>query len=197
VVGVFVYAVSMHADALVIRTVPTREHDRVAVLYTRQTGKLMAVARGSQRARSRQAPAIDTGNIIRCELVPGRSMPIIAGAHAVRCFSDAKRSTIRWAAAHGILQAADAVIFDGQQDEGLWNTLTGALDALDTALDAEAISVFRRWQAHLLEVLGYGAPVTHAGLAAVRSVLDERFEQIAGRRLGSLDLLYRLAEGRF
>lgn len=187
----------MHVDGLILRTAPSREHDRVVVLYTRQLGKVVAVARGSQRARSRQAPALDTGNTVRCELVAGRTMPIIAGAHAVRCHADAKRSPIRWAAAHCVLQAADAVVFDGQQDEALWSVLVGSLAALDEARDADAIGVLRTWQAHVLEALGYGAPATHAGSAAVRSVLDERFEQIAGRRLSSVDLLYRLAEGRF
>jgi recombinational DNA repair protein (RecF pathway) len=110
----------VNIEAIVIRKVPIREHDQLVVLYSESMGKMAASARGSLRAHSTQALAIDEGNRISCELVDGKSGPIMTGAQASRSFSHIKGSPLRWAAAQFFLQAVDAIVYEAQPDAHLW-----------------------------------------------------------------------------
>jgi DNA repair protein RecO len=181
----------MNLSAIVIRRMPLREHDQLVVLYGQSTGRLAAVAKGSLRQGSRQAPALDEGNIVSCELVPGRTdLSIMTGSQAQRCWAQAKSSAASWAVAQFFLQAVDSIVYDAQPDPGLWTVLTSVLDELDSG--ADPLTVLRRGQADMLEALGYGRrPVPRP--VAVRDGLDDEFDRIAQRHLTALDLVYHLA----
>lgn len=189
----------MNIEATVIRKVPVREHDQLVVLYTREGGKMTAAARGSLRARSKQALALDEGNLIQCELVQGKAGPIMTGAQAVTSYRNAKSSALRWAAMQFFLQTVDTLVFDEQPDLKLWSCLNAILTRLDETPDDEALSVFRRCQGDLLEALGYGlqqaAVVSSSQIN--RGSMDEQFEEIAQRRLTALDLFYDVAARRY
>jgi recombinational DNA repair protein (RecF pathway) len=184
----------MHIEAVVIRKTPAREHDQLLTLYGRQTGKLTAIARGSLRANSRQAPALDEANLITGELVAGRGAAILIGAQASRCFAGVKRAPLRWAAVQFFLQVVDTAVYDEQPDEQVWNALTGAIGALETVPGENILREFRRWQDALLTVLGYGRqdPAATLSVRAIRTPMDETYERIAQRRLGTIDFFYHL-----
>jgi DNA repair protein RecO len=181
----------MHAQVLVIRRAPLREHDQLVVLYGPETGRLAAIAKGSLRPTSRQAPALDDGNVLTCELVVGRSeLSIITGAQAQRCWHAAKAAPSAWAVAQFFLQAVDAVVYDSQPDAGLWGVLTGVLEQLDGG--AQPLAVLRRGQTDMLDALGYGRRPIPSPVAR-RADLDDEFDRIAQRHLTALDLVYSLA----
>ncbi len=189
----------MSIEAVVIRKMPVREHDQMVVLYSREAGKMTVAARGSLRIHSKQAPALDEGNLIQCELVNGKAGPIMTGAQAVRSYSGAKQSPVRWAAMQFFLQVIDILVYDAQSDGRLWECLTGVLTRLDEAADDEALAVFRRCQGFLLESLGYGmqGEAVLSSLHINRGVMDEQFEAIAQRRLTGLDLFYDIATRQY
>jgi DNA repair protein RecO len=185
----------MNIEAIVIRKLPIREHDQLVVLFSKEAGKMTVAARGSLRMHSKQALALDEGNVIRCELVDGKAGPIMTGAQAVRAYSSAKGSAVRWAAVQFFLQAVDVLVFDEQADLRLWSCLTAILARLDETGDEGAVQAFRLCQAQLLEVLGYGAQTVSVSTVArvSRGELDGQFEAIAQRRLTALDLFYEVA----
>lgn len=180
----------MNVDAVILRRIPAGEHDQAVVAYGLQTGKFVAIAKGSLRRGSRQGLALDDGNLIRCELVPGRGgMSIMTGAQAQRCWATAKASAPAWAAAGAFLQAADALIWEGQPDDRIWDLVLTTLASLDAAEDP--LMAFRRAQVGLLEALGYGVRPLPTGRPG-RSLLDDELEQVAQRHLAGPDFLYRL-----
>lgn len=182
-------------EAVVIRTLPLREHDRLVVLYCRELGRTAAIAKGAMRASSRQGLALDDGNVIRGHLVPGRTgMALLTGAQAQRSWSTCKRDPVAWAVASFFLEVIDAVVYDGQPDEALWSTLTDILEKLDAG-DTDPMTILRYGQVQVLNVLGYGKhqePV----VVTTRCSLDDQFERIAQRQLDSIGLLYQVAASR-
>jgi DNA repair protein RecO (recombination protein O) len=183
----------MLIEALVIKTSPTREHDKLVTLYSPELGKITAIAKSALKHGSVQALQLDAGNHIRCELVSGHGMPIITGAQAIRCFSGAKSSPVLWAAAQFFLQVVDVIVYDQQPDQELWTCLTDTLAEFDRGEPA-VLATMRRRQDELLGVLGYGraegpdADWSRSG----RIEMDDAYERIAQRRLGTLDLFYDL-----
>lgn len=181
----------MTLTAVVIRRGPMREHDQMVVLYGQESGRLRGIARGSLRAVSRQAPALDEGNLVTCSLVQGRGdLPLVTGAQAQRCWARAKAQPVAWAVAQFFFQVMDAAVFDAQPDPPLWGALTGVLEGLDAG--AEPLVVLRRGQAQFLESLGYGRRDPAPAIAQACDA-DAAFERIAQRHLTALDLVYHLA----
>ena len=185
----------MLIEAIVIKALPTRERDKLVTLYSRELGKIIAVAKGALKAHSVQALQLDPGNLIHCELVPSRTgLPIITGAQAINCFSRMKSVPCLWAAAQFFLQVVDLIIFDQEPDQKLWACLDQTLATLNLAEGDEALKILRQQQIYLLEVLGYGG----TGLETVhhqpiRTETDDFFERLANRHLKTLDLFYELA----
>lgn len=178
----------MNIEAIVIRTMPIREHDQLAVLYSKELGKCAAIAKGSLRAHSKQALALDEGNVIRGELVSGRAGFVMTGAQAMRSFAGAKCLPKRWAAAQFFLQVVDVLVYDHQPDDALWECLHETLVRIDDVAEADILSLFRDRQRALLAVLGYGT--------CPQTALDGTFEQLAQRQLASLALFSDVAMRR-
>ncbi len=184
----------MHIEAIVIRKRPVREHDQMVVLYCRELGKITAIAKGSLRSHSRQALALDEASHIQCELVDGRSGPIMTGTQAMGSLSSAKRHPRAWAGVQVFLQLVDVAVFENQPDQTLWECLLDILATLDSASEKDVLVAYRSGQEKLLRALGYGQPLSHnAMLRWVRTELDEQFEILAQRRLSAIDLLYDVA----
>lgn len=178
-------------EAFVIRSTPWREHDRLIVLYSRQLGKCSVIAKGAQRATSKQSLALDSGTLLQCDLVPGRAQWAIAtGAQALSSWPVTKADPLRWAVAQFFLEAIHAVVFDDQPDDAVWAVLGNVFGSLEGG--ESALGVFRSGQQELLVALGYGHHAVRAGSRG-RTPLDERFEYIAQRPFSSLSLVYRLA----
>ncbi len=60
------------SDALLLRSVDFRDADRILTLFTRDFGKLSAIARGARGSKRRFAGALEPYAIIRVELSQGR-----------------------------------------------------------------------------------------------------------------------------
>lgn len=174
----------MTIDALILRSMPWREHDIRVVLYTRELGKCAAVARGARRASSRQGPALDAGTRIRCQLIQGRGGWVLTGAQCMRSWSGAQTSPFRLVASAFFLEASNVLIYDAQPDEALWQCLTSALEAMDACSDDRSSEEFRYWQGALFATLGYGSATTS---------LQDAYHQLAERPFVSLALLRHMA----
>jgi DNA repair protein RecO (recombination protein O) len=184
----------MLIEAIVIKKTPAREHDYLVTLYSREQGKMSALAKGAMKSHSVQGLQLDPGNVVHCELVPGRTgMAIMTGTQAVNCFSGLKSTPASWAAAQFFLQVVDTAVFDHEPDEGLWSCLTGILTGLNGGDRQSLLADFRQHQSELLAVLGYGSPSLPVGAVSGRTELDDTFERLADRKLQSIDLFYELA----
>lgn len=182
----------MLVEAIVIKKNPTREHDQLVTLYCRELGKTTGIARSILKAHSVQALQLDEGNLMRCELVPGKGSHIITGAQAVRCYSNLKASPAGCAAMQFFLQIVDTLVYDHQQDEALFACLTGTLAALDRVPAQDVVAVFRQCQRDLLGVLGYGYTIADISSRRGRTDTDDLYEQIAQKKLGTIDLFYEM-----
>ncbi len=179
----------MRTQAVIIKKTATNEYDQLVTCFTREYGKLTAIAKGSLKSSSLQSMQLNVFNIVEFELVNGRSMPIIAAAECVTAYHGIRQSLPSLAATYFFMEVADRMIFDMQSDEALWDFLTGLLHDLHTA--PASLDMFRKKQAELLGILGYQPHAIDPTLSAVRySPLDAQFEQTAQSRFSSLPFLY-------
>ena len=66
------------ADALVLRSVPLGEADLLVTLFTREAGKVRAVAKGARRSTAKLVGHLEPLTVTRLALSRGRSLDVIA-----------------------------------------------------------------------------------------------------------------------
>ena len=121
-------------DAIVLRTYTAGEADRVAVLWTREHGKLRVVAKGARKATSRLGGALETLAHVRIDLVQGRGERYIVRhvAHRER-YATLRADYDRIAAGYAVVEVANAIPAEDVADEGIFELLRRVLVTLDDA----------------------------------------------------------------
>jgi DNA repair protein RecO (recombination protein O) len=74
---------SYTVEAFVLRLRPLGEADRILTLFSRERGKLHAVAKGSRKTQSRFGARLDFFNRVSLTLHVGRSLEVVTGARSV------------------------------------------------------------------------------------------------------------------
>ena len=129
------------------------------MLYTRQRGKLSAVAKGLRRPRSRLAGSLQLFSHANVQLAAGRSLEVITQAGAVDLYYHLRQEVVRYAHACYAAELLDTLVDAGLPDEGLFELVTATLHGLNAGGDPATLT--RGFEVKLLSRLGYG-PELHA-----------------------------------
>jgi len=160
-------------EGVVLRHQAVGEADRIVTLFTREHGKLRAVARGVRRTTSRLGGRIQPFTHGRFLLAHGRTLDVVAQADVVSAFPGLRTNLLRSAYAAYVAELVDRFLPERDRHEDLFPVVRGTLDVLERAGEDEA-EVYALWFAlHLAEDLGYrpetercvacGRPVPRAG----------------------------------
>lgn len=144
----------MLTQAIIIKTQNTNEYDQLISCYTKEFGKITAIAKSILKPGSVQAMHLDVLNLVEFDLISGRVMPIITGAQCEKLYRQIKNSLPAFASANFFLEVLDKIIFDGEKDASLWRFVVGVLEKLESN-SANPLPAFRNGQAELLKLLGY------------------------------------------
>ena len=74
---------SLRVEAIVLRHADMGEADRLLTLFTRELGKVRAVAKGARKVRSRKAGHLEPFTRVNLQLARGRSMFIVTQAETM------------------------------------------------------------------------------------------------------------------
>jgi DNA repair protein RecO (recombination protein O) len=132
---------ALRDEAIVLRTYKLGEADLICVLFTRDNGKVRAVAHGVRRTTSKlgaRMEALDHVDVqlasSRTELRSVRQVQPCGPARSVR--DDYTRLT----SAMVLVEAADAATLEGHADPELFEMLRRALLTLETAVDPTVVA---------------------------------------------------------
>jgi len=135
-------------DALVLHAFDYRETSRIVRLVTRELGIVSAIARGARRPRSKFGAALDLFASGEAQLVTtmGRDLHILHAFEATQSRPALAESLDRFAAAAALAELLLRFAPE-QEDPGLLDTVTGALDALAAAPKgaAEPVALGGAW----------------------------------------------------
>jgi DNA repair protein RecO (recombination protein O) len=155
---------SYNATSLVLRRTDLGENDRILTLFTREKGKVSAVAKGSRKPASRLSGATELFIMARLQLGVGRSLDIVSQCEIEQSFQGLRSDLQRLSRAAYFCDLLDK--FTGDRDsassEELFDLTVGALLLLQRAgryLDG----VVHAYELQLLSTVGY-APVVDACL---------------------------------
>ncbi len=145
-------------SAVVIRQRELGEADRILVLYTRERGKVSAVAKGIRRSRSRLAGSLQLFSLVEVQLAAGRSLEVITQARSGTAFHNLGSDMTRFAHASYVAELLDTLTEEGLADPYLYDLLVDTLQGLDAGGDPSTLR--HAFELKTLGQLGYGPELT-------------------------------------
>jgi DNA repair protein RecO (recombination protein O) len=145
---------SFRAEAVVLRHANWGEADRILTLYTREQGKLRAIAKGARKIRSRKAGHLEPFTHITLQLARSRDIPIVTQVETIDPYLPVREDLTRTGYAAYVLELLDR--FTYEQEEGnlpLFRLLTDTLARICSTADVWV--VVRHYEMRLLDHLGY------------------------------------------
>ena len=129
-------------EAIVLRTYPYAEADRIVVLLTKNSGKVRAMAKGIRRPKSKFGGRLELGSRVHVVLWRGRSdLGVINQVLLLDGYSTIRKDLDRITSAMAVLEVADQLIQDDHEDEQLFSMVANVLSTLnDLSMNAELIA---------------------------------------------------------
>lgn len=140
------------AEAIVLRSLVYGEADRILDLFTKERGKVAAIARGVRKPNSRLRGAVQLFSHTRLVLYTGKSLDTVTQGEAEEDFSHIQNDLQRLATASYCAELVGRLTLQNQPMVRLFQLL---LDAFGALRESDPELVARIFEVQLLAVLGY------------------------------------------
>ena len=145
---------SLRADAVVLRHYDWGEADRLLTLYTRELGKVRAIAKGARKMTSRKAGHIEPFTHVKLQLAKGRDLFIVTQAETVDSYQPLREDLTKIGYAAYVIELLDRFVPDEEiAVPSLFRLLTETLSRLAAA--PESWLPVRYYEMRLLDFLGF------------------------------------------
>ena len=150
---------SFNLEAVVLRHADWGEADRVITLFTRQRGKVKALAKGARRIRSRKAGHLEPFTRVKLQLARSRGMPIVTQAETLDAHLPLHDNLVKTATASTVVELLDRFTYEDEtENPAIFSLLVETLKRINVQEDPW-IAV-RYYEIHLLDGLGYRPQLT-------------------------------------
>jgi len=145
---------SIRVHAVVLRHADWGEADRLVTLYTREQGKLRAVAKGARKITSRKAGHLEPFTHVKLQLARGRSLFIVTQADTVDAYLPLRETLLMTGTASYVVELLDRFVYEEEgANPTLFRLLAETLKRL--ANDEDPWLAVRYYEMRLLDFLGF------------------------------------------
>ncbi|MFQ6026521.1 MAG: DNA repair protein RecO [Dehalococcoidia bacterium] len=139
-------------EALTLKKVPLGEADLMVTLYTRESGKVRAVAKGARRSTSKLVGHLEPLTLTRLSLARGRNLDIITQAQIIENFTLLKSDLTGVTKGLYVAELVEGFGSEAHSNESLYQLTLDTLEVLGQDPAAELPLLF--FQLHLLDASG-------------------------------------------
>ncbi|MFN8523712.1 MAG: DNA repair protein RecO [Chloroflexota bacterium] len=144
---------TLRCQGLVLRRHDVGESDRVVVMFTRERGKLRAVAKGARKTSSRKAGHLELFTHVDVLLEQRRDMDFVGQVDTLDSFRAIREDLTRTSLAYLVTELVDSLTEEGDEQPELFDLTVQALESLQDAPDPRL--VVDHFAMQLLELLGF------------------------------------------
>lgn len=169
-------------DALLLRSAPFGETDRVVTLLTREHGKLACIARGARNSKHRFAGTLEPLCLLRVSIDERRGgLPVLRASELARYFSRLLSNRERMAAAFAALELLRELCPEHAPEPEQLELGVALLAALDDGA-TEPIAVLACFELKALSVAGFAPQLDRCGSCGKRPLPTQsaRFDPVDG-----------------
>ena len=149
---------SQRVEAVVLRHFDWGEADRLLWLYTREQGKIRALAKGVRKLRSRKAGHLEPFTRVNLLLAKGRDILLITQAETVDAYLALREDLVRVGYASYVVELLDRFTYEEGQNLSLFRLLVDTLARLnrdDSGVNRISPVAVRYYEIRLLDLLGF------------------------------------------
>ncbi len=144
---------TLRTEVVVLRHTNWGEADRLLVVYSREAGKLRAIAKGARKVRSRKAGHLEPFTRVKLMLARGRDLWIVTQAETVDAYLALRDDLVLTAYAAYVIELLDRFTYEEGENRPLYHLLSDTLERINTLPDA--FSAVRYYEIRLLDLLGF------------------------------------------
>jgi len=171
---------SFRAEAVVLRHADWSEADRLLTLFTREHGKLRAIAKGARKMLSRKAGHLEPFTRVTIQLARGRELPIVAQVETLDAYLPIREDLVKVGYAAYVLELIDRFTYDEEGNNPvIFRVLTDTLGRI--ASEPDGWLAVRYYEMRLLDFLGFRPKLFEcANCGREIEPLDQYFSPSAG-----------------
>ncbi len=144
---------TFRTEAIVLRRTDFGEADRLLTLFSREYGKIRAIAKGARKPQSRKTGHVELFMRSRFLLAQGRDMDIITQAEMIQAYPALREDLVRATYASYAVELLDRFTVEEDPHGGMYKLLAEGLGWLETADDL--LLAARYYELHLLALAGF------------------------------------------
>lgn len=145
---------SFRVEAVVLRHSDWGEADRILTLYTRERGKVRAIAKGARKIRSRKAGHLEPFTRVTLQLAKGRDLLIVTQVDTLNAYLALGANLVKTGYASYAVELLDRFTYEDESENyAIFRLLTEILDRIAT--EPEPWLAIRYYEVRLLDLLGF------------------------------------------
>jgi DNA repair protein RecO (recombination protein O) len=144
---------SLRVESIILRHNDWGEADRLLGMYTREMGKLRAIAKGVRKPRSRKAGHLEPFTRVNLLLAKGRDLWIVTQAETVNAHINLRQDLLRVGYASYVVELLDRFTYEEGENPALYRLLSDTLARLDSQ-SGPGIAI-HYYEIRLLDLLGF------------------------------------------
>ncbi len=172
---------TFRSEAIILRRSDFGEADRLLTLFTRDFGKIRAIAKGARKPQSRKTGHVELFMRTHCLFAQGRSLPLVTQVQMVEAYQALRQDLVRTTYAAYIVELLDRFTADEDRNLSLYDLLASALDWIANT-DVLPLAA-RFYELRLLALTGY-QPQLFQCVGSGQPIEEER--QFFSAELGGL-----------
>jgi DNA repair protein RecO (recombination protein O) len=149
---------SIRVEAVVVRHSNWGEADRLLVLFSRERGKLRAIAKGVRKMHSRKAGHLEPFTKVSLQLARGRDLWIVTQAETVESYLQIREDLVRTAYASYAVELVERFTYEEGASLPLYQLLQETLKRI--ASEEDCYLAVRYFEIHALDLAGFRPELT-------------------------------------
>ena len=141
------------SEGIILRRSDFGEADKLLTIFTRDFGKLRAIAKGARKPQSRKTGHVELFMRTSFFFARGRELDIVTQAEMVASYEALRKDLVRTTYASYAVELLDRFVVDHDRNVNIYNLLAAALDWFSTAPDVRLAA--RYYELRLLSYVGF------------------------------------------
>jgi len=195
---------STYSDhAIILKRIDFDEAKRIITLFTRNHGKVSAIAPGVRKVTSRKGSHLELFNHSQVFLAKGKNLDIITEAETIDFFENIRNDLEKIGQAYYIVELIDSLLPEQQRNDKVFDLTLAILKKLnkvdtrqpdnqnyseDSQPLAETRQLLRDFEVNLLKLLGYWSNEIHSKNYPKNPTAQARFNQLLIQQITEKEL---------
>lgn len=146
-------------EGIVLKSMEYQEADKIVTIYTKDYGKIMAIAKGVRKTKSKFGSSLEILTYSIFLFYKGRNLDIVSQTEILESFFSTCKEVIKFAFAANCVEIVNKLTEEREINIGLFNLLKEVLHYLRRTNDPKLLALSFKWQT--MSILGYRPSLNH------------------------------------